>query len=276
MDARLDPLRLLGLGFEVLERSIVQQFRKKGEEVAKQGVSIARAGYEHAKANFVPFPVSLPHNGTPLDMWSGNEALAMGAAAGVKFYAAYPMSPSTGVLHWMAASARDLGIAVSQVEDEIAVANMVIGAAHAGCRAMCATSGGGFALMTEAIGSAGMMEITAVFIRRPACRPIDGGPDEDRPRGSVADTRRESGKLRAPHRGTEARAGRVQHHSDWKTACEKAMMWGETIYIGLFFETDARDRPVDLDPVLSEGGPLARRPLGLTKEQARWMLQRMS
>ena len=64
--------------------------------------------------------------------------------------------------------------------------------------------------------------------------------------------------------------------SDWKTACEQAMMWGETIYIGLFFETDARDTPVDLDPVLSEGGPLARRPLGLTKEQARWMLQRMS
>ena len=64
--------------------------------------------------------------------------------------------------------------------------------------------------------------------------------------------------------------------NDWKTACDKAMMWGETIYTGLFFETDARDTPVDLDPVLSEGGPLARRPLGLTKEQARRMLQRMS
>jgi len=64
--------------------------------------------------------------------------------------------------------------------------------------------------------------------------------------------------------------------SDWKAACEKAMMWGETIYTGLFFETDARDTPVDLDPVLSEGGPLAHRPLGLTKEQARRMLQWIS
>ena len=73
-----------------------------------------------------------------------------GAAAGVKFYCAYPMSPSTGVLHWMAKNARELGIMVRQVEDEIGVANMAIGAAHAGCRAMCATSGGGFALMTEA------------------------------------------------------------------------------------------------------------------------------
>ena len=53
---------------------------------------------------------------------------------------------------------------VRQVEDEIGVANMVIGAAHVGCRAMCATSGGGFALMTEAVGSAGMMEIPAVFV----------------------------------------------------------------------------------------------------------------
>jgi len=78
-----------------------------------------------------------------------------GAAAGVNFYAAYPMSPSTGVLMWMAAHARQLDIMVRQVEDEIGVMCMVIGAAHAGCRAMCATSGGGFALMTEAIGMAG-------------------------------------------------------------------------------------------------------------------------
>ena len=74
------------------------------------------------------------------------------------------MSPSTGVLHWMANNARDLSIMVRQCEDEISVINMIIGAAHAGCRAMCATSGGGFALMSEAIGSAGMMEIPIVVI----------------------------------------------------------------------------------------------------------------
>ena len=99
-----------------------------------------------------------------------------GAAAGVKFYCAYPMSPATGVLHWMAQDARELGIMVRQVEDEIAVANMVIGAAHAGCRAMCATSGGGFALMTEAIGSAGMMEIPVVFINVQRAGPSTGVP----------------------------------------------------------------------------------------------------
>jgi 2-oxoglutarate ferredoxin oxidoreductase subunit alpha len=112
-----------------------------------------------------------------LAVWSGNEALAMGgAAAGVKFYCAYPMSPATGVLHWMANNARELGIMVRQIEDEIGVANMAIGAAHAGCRAMCATSGGGFALMTEAIGSAGMMEVPVVFINVQRAGPSTGVP----------------------------------------------------------------------------------------------------
>jgi 2-oxoglutarate ferredoxin oxidoreductase subunit alpha len=86
------------------------------------------------------------------------------------------MSPSTGVLHWMAKNARELGIMVRQAEDEIAVANMVIGAAHTGARAMCATSGGGFALMTEAVGSAAMMEIPCVFIDVMRAGPSTGVP----------------------------------------------------------------------------------------------------
>ena len=138
---------------------------------------MARAGYDHGAANFEPYSVPLPIGDKPLAIWTGNQALAMGgAAAGVKFYAAYPMSPSTGVLHWMAQNGHELGIMVRQVEDEIGVANMVIGAAHAGCRAMCATSGGGFALMTEAIGSAAMMEIPAVFINVMRAGPSTGVP----------------------------------------------------------------------------------------------------
>ncbi len=158
-------MHLLGFDFSLLEESLTQQFSRKGEEVVNQNVSVARAGYEHAVKHFKPFPFTLPEGGKPLAMWSGNEALAIGgAAAGLKFYAAYPMSPSTGVLHWYAANARNLGIMVRQVEDEIGVASMVIGAAHTGVRTMCATSGGGFALMTEAIGAAAMMEIPVVYI----------------------------------------------------------------------------------------------------------------
>jgi 2-oxoglutarate ferredoxin oxidoreductase subunit alpha len=104
-------------------------------------------------------------------------ALAMGgAAAGVKFYCAYPMSPATGVLHWMAAHARKAGIMVRQVEDEIGVVNMAIGAAHAGVRAMCATSGGGFALMTEGLGMSAMIETPIVVIDVQRAGPSTGVP----------------------------------------------------------------------------------------------------
>jgi 2-oxoglutarate ferredoxin oxidoreductase subunit alpha len=170
-------MSMLGLDFEILGASLKQQFQHKGQAVVDENVGVARAGFDYAKANFEPFLVSVPTGTKPLAVWSGNEALAMGgAAAGVKFYCAYPMSPSTGVLHWMAKNARELGIMVRQVEDEIGVANMAIGAAHAGCRAMCATSGGGFALMTEAIGMAGMMEIPVVFINVQRAGPSTGVP----------------------------------------------------------------------------------------------------
>jgi 2-oxoglutarate ferredoxin oxidoreductase subunit alpha len=99
-----------------------------------------------------------------------------GAAAGVKFYCAYPMSPSTGVLHWMAAHARKAGIMVRQVEDEIGVINMAIGAAHAGVRAMCATSGGGFALMSEGLGMSAMIETPVVVINCQRAGPSTGVP----------------------------------------------------------------------------------------------------
>ena len=168
---------LLGLDFQVLEESLTLRFQRQGQAVIDENVSVARAGYDHSVANFDAFAQTVPTGPKPLAVWSGNEALAMGgAAAGVKFYAAYPMSPATGVLHWMAQNARNLGIMVRQVEDEIGVANMVIGAAHTGCRAMCATSGGGFALMTEAVGSAAMMEIPAVFIDVQRAGPSTGVP----------------------------------------------------------------------------------------------------
>ena len=168
---------MLGIDFKDLERALTFQFQRKGAEVVDENVTAARSGYEFTKKDHQPYSRPLPRGPKPLAVWTGNEALAMGgAAAGVKFYCAYPMSPSTGVLHWMAKNARDLGIMVRQVEDEIGVANMAIGAAHAGCRAMCATSGGGLALMTEAIGSAGMMEIPVVFIDVQRAGPSTGVP----------------------------------------------------------------------------------------------------
>ncbi len=170
-------MALMGQDFDPLEESLALRFGRYGQEVVDENVKVARAGFEYAKENFVLGAEPVPAGPKPLAVWAGNDALAMGgAAAGVKFYSAYPMSPSTGVLHWMAQNARDLGIMVRQAEDEISVANMVIGAAHTGVRAMCATSGGGFALMTEAIGAAGMMEIPCVFINVQRAGPSTGVP----------------------------------------------------------------------------------------------------
>ena len=170
-------LHMMGIGFQALEDVLKEQFKKKGEAVVAENVSVARAGYDYAAAHFTAFPNPLPNTENRYAILSGNVAMAMGgAAAGVKFYCAYPMSPSTGVLHWMAAHARKAGIMVRQVEDEIGVINMAIGAAHAGVRAMCATSGGGFALMSEGLGMSAMIETPVVVINCQRAGPSTGVP----------------------------------------------------------------------------------------------------
>ena len=170
-------LSMMGIGFQALEEVLAEQFKKKGEAVVSENVGIARAGYDYASANFKPFPWPLPMTGNHYAVLSGNTAMAMGGVAGgVKFYCAYPMSPSTGVLHWMAAHARKANVMVRQVEDEIGVVNMAIGAAHAGVRSMCATSGGGFALMSEGLGMSAMMETPVVVIDCQRAGPSTGVP----------------------------------------------------------------------------------------------------
>ena len=170
-------INMMGIGFQPLEDVLTQQFKKKGDAVVTENVEVARAAYQYATTNFEAFAHPVPMTEHPKAVLTGNMALAMGgAAAGVKFYCAYPMSPSTGVLHWMATHARKAGIMVRQVEDEIGVINMAIGAAHAGCRAMCATSGGGFALMTEGLGMSAMIETPVVVIDVQRAGPSTGVP----------------------------------------------------------------------------------------------------
>src|SRR5204863_6790311 len=97
-----------------------EQFKKKGEAVVAENVGVARAGYDYAAAHFSGFPNPLPKTENRYAILSGNVAMAMGgAAAGVKFYCAYPMSPSTGVLHWMAAPAPKAGIMAAPGGHEI-------------------------------------------------------------------------------------------------------------------------------------------------------------
>lgn len=96
---------------------------------------------------------------------NGNESIALGAiAAGCPFMAAYPMTPASSIMEYLVSKSDELGLAVIQSEDEIAAINMAIGAAFAGVRAMTATSGGGFCLMVEGLGLAGITETPVVVI----------------------------------------------------------------------------------------------------------------
>jgi 2-oxoglutarate ferredoxin oxidoreductase subunit alpha len=97
-------------------------------------------------------------------------------AAGCRFYSAYPMTPASSLLHWLVKYAAKTGLLVKQCEDEISAMNMAIGAGHVGVRAMTGTSGGGFALMTEAIGEAGMTETPVVIVEAQRGGPSTGLP----------------------------------------------------------------------------------------------------
>ena len=164
---------------EGLADSLRAQFAHKPPEVAGQNVTAATRGWEVAREAHCGFPFHLaPRDGQPTTInLDGNEALALGAlAAGIGMYAAYPMTPATSVLHVMAKYADVAGVVVKHTEDEIAAINMCIGAAFGGTRTMCATSGGGFSLMVEALGFAGVSESAIVvgLLTRPG--PATGLP----------------------------------------------------------------------------------------------------
>ncbi|MBI4483356.1 MAG: 2-oxoacid:acceptor oxidoreductase subunit alpha [Acidobacteria bacterium] len=168
---------LLKLDFESVASVLDDTFRHKGPEVVQQNVRVAQAGYNYAKERFVPLGYQWNFIRVRRPFMTGNEALALGAvAAGCKFYSAYPMTPASSILHWMASHGEKCGVVVKQCEDELAVVNMAIGAGYAGVRAMCGTSGGGFALMTEAVGQAGMIEAPVVIVEVQRGGPSTGLP----------------------------------------------------------------------------------------------------
>src|SRR5437016_4790313 len=170
-------LFLLGLDSGVCAQVLDETFRHKGRDVVDLNVKLLMAGYDHAKANFSPLGTEWTFSGTRRPFLTGNEAISLGAVtAGCKFYSAYPMTPASSILHWMASHGERCGVVVKQCEDELAVVNMAIGAGYAGVRAMCGTSGGGFALMTEAIGMAGMIEAPVVVVEVQRGGPSTGIP----------------------------------------------------------------------------------------------------
>jgi len=170
-------LHLIGWEVGGAAEILIETFRKKGQEVIDQNGGVLRAGYDYAarKVPALGYRWSFSRKRRPVV--TGNLMTALGAvAAGCKFYSAYPMSPASSILHWLAAHSEKCGVLVKQAEDELAVVNLAIGAGHAGVRAMCATSGGGFALMSEAIGMAGMIETPVVIVNVQRGGPSTGLP----------------------------------------------------------------------------------------------------
>ncbi len=169
----------MGFPLSYLESSIDEQFSHKAPEIAQVNKACAKAGYEHAAEHGCAFPFDIRplEDREPRILVDGNEALCLGAlAAGVGFYAAYPMTPASSILHFMARYGEDRGVIVKHTEDEIAAMNMVVGAAFGGARAMCGTSGGGFALMVEAFGLAGVSESAVVVFVGTRPGPATGLP----------------------------------------------------------------------------------------------------
>ena len=173
-------LGLLCYDFEYLAEVLTDYFRSKGDEVVQKNIDAAKAGYDYSQENYSQkcyFSLQSIDNTSNKILITGNEAIGLGAiAAGLKFLSAYPMSPSTGALIYVAQKADQYNIIVEQAEDEIAALNMAIGASFAGARSMVTTSGGGFSLMAEALGLAGITETPVVIYIGQRPGPATGLP----------------------------------------------------------------------------------------------------
>lgn len=156
---------LAGLPAESLIAVLTQQLGRKGEAVLAASASAVRLGAD-AAANLPAMPRLVPpSDNAPRWNVSGNQATGFGALqAGVRFVAAYPITPATEVLEWLSPALAKTGGLLVQAEDELAAINMVIGASFAGTPALTATSGPGLALMIEALGLAVASETPLVVV----------------------------------------------------------------------------------------------------------------
>jgi 2-oxoglutarate/2-oxoacid ferredoxin oxidoreductase subunit alpha len=168
--------KVLGFDLDKLREEVEHRFSKK-PDLLKIDLELIEVGY--AAEGLEIEPMELPRPGSVPDklLVSGTPALGMGVYhAGVRCYFGYPMTPATGLLTYLAAKAHETGMVVRQIEDEISVAQMTLGAMHMGTRALCGTSGGGFDLMTETVSLAGITEIPLVIIIAQRPGPATGLP----------------------------------------------------------------------------------------------------
>jgi 2-oxoglutarate ferredoxin oxidoreductase subunit alpha len=173
-------LALTGHPLDVMQALLRERFADKGGDVVRLNVDCLKAGADFVgRTGAGACPCALPRvlRKPAGVVVTGSQALALGAlASDVRFYAGYPMSPATPVMEYLAGKQREFGLVVEQAEDEVGALNMVLGASYAGVRAMTATSGGGFSLMVEALGLAGMAELPCVVVIAQRAGPATGFP----------------------------------------------------------------------------------------------------
>jgi len=170
-------LALVEYGLELVAEILHEFF--KSAEIAQDNIDAAGAGYSYVQQNLKSGITSRlkPSRNQNHMLINGNEAIALGAiASDCKFVSAYPMTPATSIVEYMASKEDDLGIAVIQSEDEISAVNMIVGASFAGARSLTATSGSGFCLMVEGLGLAGVTETPAVIVIAQRPGPAVGLP----------------------------------------------------------------------------------------------------
>ena len=162
--------KVLNIEWEMLERVITDTMDKKID----LNLKIAQSAYHQVEKAWLSVR-KLDQKMLPLV--SGNEAIALGAVqGGLNMYIAYPMTPASAILHYLAEHEDELGVVTIHPESEIGVVLMALGAAYAGARTMVGTSGGGFALMTEALSLSGQGEIPIVFVVSQRPGPGTGVP----------------------------------------------------------------------------------------------------
>ncbi len=164
----------------ILKDLLKEQFGHKGDEIVNSNIQAAQKGYDFAVENFKDKQIPVltkEENIAPKIVANGTDAVAMGAiAAGLQFAAIYPMSPISNILAVLAKYQEKYGFIYKQPEDELSAINMSLGASFAGARVMTATSGGGFALMSEGYGLAGITETPIVIVEGMRPGPATGLP----------------------------------------------------------------------------------------------------
>lgn len=249
-------LALVDYDLEILNAVLVEHFGKG--KVADGNIAAARAGYDYGRNEYKGAVRQLkPVSGTKRMLLSGNEAISMGAiAAGCRFMSAYPMTPASSIMEYIAAKSEDFGMVMVHTEDEIAAINMAIGAGYTGARAMTATSGSGFCLMVEGLGLAGITETPVVIIDAQRPGPAVGLP-----------TRTEQGDLQFvlhAHHGDFPRAvlaPATVEDAFWVTV--RAFNWADKYQLPVIILTDhhlassyATVDPFDLSQVSIDRGLL--------------------